>query len=106
MNKCPCCGSPISSKIAVSLETNTASIVGTTVRFPATEAEILHVLIDRSPAVAYMDELINKVWGSWGEGSLGALQVHICKINKKIKPLGFIAANEYGEGYRLEERAA
>jgi DNA-binding response OmpR family regulator len=106
MNKCPCCGSPISSKVAVSLETNTASIDGTTIRFPATEAEILHVLIERSPALAQMDELINKVWGACGEGSIGTLQTHICKINKKIKPLGFIAANEYGEGYRLEECAA
>ena len=101
---CPCCGQPIpvSDDVIVSLNTNSITVRGVSLHLQPREAEIMHVLAGRMPASVRRDVITARVW-CLGERELTAknLDVHICKLRRKLEPLG-LAIRTYAHGVGRE----
>jgi DNA-binding response OmpR family regulator len=98
--KCPCCGQsiPVSDEVLVSLDTNSITVRGVSVRLEPREAEVLFVLAARMPAPIRRETIVAKVWGLWdGEATAKNVDVHICKLRRKLARVGLRIAN-YREG--------
>jgi DNA-binding response OmpR family regulator len=98
--KCPCCGQPIpvSSDVIVSLNTNSITLRGVTMRLEPREAEVLYVLAERMPAPLTRETIVAKVWGlSDSEAPAKNVDVHVCKLRQKLGRLG-LTISKYREG--------
>lgn len=102
---CPCCGQRIADgeSLVVSLETNTASRLGTTVQLTPRMAEILTVLRGRYPGSANTGGLIRAIYGHRDEpaSAYTALRVHISYLRRRLAPLGVAIEVTYTAGWRL-----
>ncbi len=100
--KCPCCGQliPVSDDVFVSLDTNSITVRGVSLRLQPREAEILHVLAGRMPAPVRRGVITSRVW-CVGEREMSAknVDVHICRLRRKLAPLGLsIRTHVHGVG--------
>lgn len=89
--KCPCCGQPIpaSDDVIVSLDTNSITVRGVSLRLTSRQTEILHVLAKRMPAPVRRGVIVAQVWGlSESETASKSLDVHFFNLRRKLEPLG------------------
>lgn len=98
---CPCCGQPIpvSDDVIVSLDTNSITVRGMSLRLTPRQAEILRVLADKMPAPVRRQTVTARVW-CLNERELTEknLDVHVSNLRHKIAPLGLaIHTHRHGE---------
>lgn len=101
---CPVCGSSLTG-IALSWNAERGVVVGEG-RFavlPDSEGKILQLLIDRWPNVASKESLHHAIYGLDPDGGaeIRIIDVFICRLRKKIKPLGVDIETSWGSGYSL-----
>lgn len=104
-NKCPCCGQSVEfGGILLSLDTNSISYKGKTVRLHATEAEIACVLVERAPIVARREFIVTRVWGVNERETTARknLDVQIMNLRRKVAPIGLNIKTIRSVGYQLE----
>lgn len=102
--KCPCCGQPIpvSDDVIVSLNTNSITVRGVSLRLAPRQAEILHVLAMCMPKPVRRGAITAHVWGMT-ERELTAknLDVHISNLRPKLKTIGLMIRT-YTHGWASE----
>lgn len=102
---CPCCGRPYDKSLGVDLGSNLLYCAGAVVQLTATEAEIAHMLVERFPRTVSVESLI---WGIYGPGEQkhkntdAIIKVMVCKLRKKVAPVGLAIKVGYTRGYRLD----
>ena len=83
------------------LSTNKLSFEDSFIILPQTEADLLKVLIEKSPDLVSKDELLEPVWSTKYIDE-NILQVNITRLRKKLKNLGpFVIYNKRSKGYGL-----
>src|SRR5690349_7797078 len=88
---CPACGHAVDPhELLVDLNNNTVTRFGLTVFITPTEAEILTCISEAYPTRLKTARLIERVYGAWErpEGGRRSLQVTICKMRRRLAPLG------------------
>lgn len=100
---CPCCGAALQNqRLRIDLNTNTFLYKTHSIPLRAREAELLSVLIDRSPGVVAHDTIVRCVWGQNEPGDPEKnIQVTICRLRKKLKGTGASILNVFEVGYRF-----
>ena len=93
MGCCPTCGQDIPHlQVFVDLNSqpNRVCRFGWEARITPLEAELLVALMRVSPSSLAVDRAAFALWGSgeWPDSYRGALQVLVCKLRKKLKPMG------------------
>lgn len=104
-NLCPTCGNVVPDReLIVSLEANTVICNGRSAKLTSQQAEILHILANAAPRVVTIDAIIAGIYGSSvePETSVVLIRTHICKIRRKIAPLGLTIKNTHAIGYTLQ----
>ena len=106
-DRCPCCRQvlPASAELIVDVE---AGIVVRNGRFAALtrhEFEVFEAL--REGRVLSQQQLIARIyWQADEEPDAKIIDVYVCKIRKRLKPLGVEIQTIWGKGYRLLPTAA
>lgn len=102
--KCPCCGQPIpvSDDVIVSLDTNSITVRGVSLRLRPREAEILRVLVNCMPTPVRRTVIIASVWAlTEREPTAKGVDVHVSNLRRKIKPLGLAISTYTTIGFAL-----
>lgn len=67
------------------------------------QAEILHILVKRSPKVVSHDSLIAALYGNAEDvPTFASLKVAICRLRKRVAALPFEIKTAWGKGWLLE----
>ncbi len=77
-------------------------LAGRSVTLSRTETDLLDVLIDRFGCLVSHDTLHQWLPGRQGVASRNALNLHIMRIRRRIKPLGLVIRTVRGRGYLIE----
>jgi DNA-binding response OmpR family regulator len=79
----------VSDDVFVSLDTNSITVRGVSLRLAPKHAEILHVLAGCMPAPVRRGFITARVWGLCErERTAKNLDVHIFNLRRKLEPLG------------------
>ena len=78
---------------------------GRWVSLPPLEARLTATLLDRFGAVVGRDTLIRAVWPGQAPGR-NALDVHILRLRRRLRPLGLVIRTVRSRGYLLEPDGA
>lgn len=71
------------------------------------ENDILAFILARAPNVALKNRILYAVWRDPDDAAdLKTINVHICKIRRKLAPFGVAITVAWGEGYFLHSAAA
>ncbi len=81
-----------------------ATLAGRRLRCTAREFALLLHLAERQGAVVTPIGLFAAVWNASLEGSVNAVQVHICHLRAKMGAHAWMIETVRGEGYRLRSR--
>jgi DNA-binding response OmpR family regulator len=93
MNKCPCCGQAVQDSPLIENEKYRTVVRGNVVvRFSPTEWAIWKCLRNASDSVEH-EALFVRVYGLLDVGE-NNITVHISKMRKKLKPLGWLIKND------------
>jgi DNA-binding response OmpR family regulator len=106
---CPCCAQPLPFDEALRFEAASGIVVrfGQFAALTRAEAEMLQILIDAKSAVMSKEKLLTSLyWQENDEPNIKMIDVWICKLRKKISPLGLNIQTIWGNGYRLIIAAA
>lgn len=101
---CPCCGAAIdAAKPFVDQNSSTLIYKGYSVKLETIDYRILELLTKRAPGVVAHDSLISHVWSGAREpeDAANSLKVGMCKVRRKLAPLGLSVVNVFSVGYRL-----
>ncbi|MFQ5578604.1 MAG: response regulator transcription factor [Anaerolineae bacterium] len=93
-------------ELVVDLDSRRVELRGKLVKLTPTEFRLLSVLLRRVGRVVSHEELIQEIWGTEKETSLGSLKLYIYYLRKKLEdeprnPHYLLA--EWGIGYRFRE---
>jgi len=93
----------------IDLEQRRITVGGQSVKLTPTEFRLLSILVKRAGRVVPHEELIQEVWGTDKQVSLGSLKLYIHYLRNKIeqhprKPQYLLA--EWGIGYRFKQSSA
>lgn len=101
---CPTCGAGLKNQqMRVDLDTNTFLIRGYCVYLRAKEAELLSILVARSPGVVTHDTLASRLWGvSEPADAAKNIQVHVCRLRRALAPFGAAIISIFNTGYRFD----
>jgi DNA-binding response OmpR family regulator len=93
-------------QLSIDLENRYVEIRGKPIKLTPTEFRLLSILMRKVGRVVTHEELIQEIWGTGKEVSLGSLKLYIHYLRQKIedhpkKPRYLLA--EWGIGYRLRE---
>lgn len=107
MIACPCCGGELSEAGFLILADRSLVIRGdATAHLTGKEFEVFKLLFDRRPKVMSKEIIFAALYDlSNEEVEIKIVDVYVCKINKKIKPLGVSVLNSWGKGYWLNFEA-
>lgn len=100
---CPCCGAEIKNqRPRIDLNTNTFLYRTHTIPLRKRSAELLEILIKRSPGVVTHDTIIRCLWGQNEPGHPAKnIQVQVCRLRQLLKGTGVSIVNIVDVGYRL-----
>ena len=105
MNRCPCCGQTLAvrAKPKIDLTWNTLLYGDQAVRFTASEAELLAVLLQHMPNVVSREQLITGIYGFQdGPGNESSIiDTWICHIRPRLKAIGLQIITHRGCGFSL-----
>lgn len=106
--KCPTCGQHVAPPKKMRLDLNTGCIVvGDWIgRVAPRQAEVLHVLLTRSPEAVPMPYLIQRVYGiNEPEKASEDVRSFIRHLKPRLMGSGYQIKNSYGFGYSLRPTA-
>jgi len=104
---CPCCGTPISPNDERLLVADDVGIVvanGQIAHLTPAEMSLLVALREAAPAVLSKERLLaqtNRDLTGRDDREIKIVDVWVCKLRKKLVPLGVEIATSWGQGYRL-----
>lgn len=105
---CPCCGQAI--PVNVALQVDEAGIVvhaGSFVILSKSEAEIFASLRAAQGQIVSREQLLAGLYMVGAdEAEIKIIDVHICKLRAKLKPLGLSIQTAWGRGFRFVPPAA
>jgi two-component system KDP operon response regulator KdpE len=93
-------------QLVIDLDSRRVELRGKSIKLTRTEFRLLAVLLRKAGRVVSHEELIQEIWGTEKETSLGSLKLYIHYLRQKIedqpeKPHYLLA--EWGIGYRLRK---
>jgi two-component system, OmpR family, KDP operon response regulator KdpE len=93
-------------KLLIDLNSRRVEVRGKPIKLTRTEFRLLSILLHRAGRVVTHEDLINEIWGTEKETSLGSLKLYIHYLRQKIEdhpkqPYYLLA--EWGIGYRLRK---
>lgn len=99
---CPVCGQPCHS-LPVTLLPERGMVVanGKFTVLTGKEMAILELLADRFPRVLSKDAILSLMYQFEDEPEIKIIDVFICKLRKKIEPIGVRIDTAWGKGYGL-----
>ncbi len=68
------------------------------------EWQIIETLLRRFPNAVHKETIFLRVWGGSSDVQIKTLGVFICKLRKKIGPIGLHIETLFGMGYQLHIR--
>lgn len=101
---CPLCGGPIAaSPVLILPERGMVVANGRFVIMPSAEMLLLQRLVDVFPRVLSKQEAMNWIYQLRpdDEPEIKIIDVYICKMRKKLEPLGIRIDPSWGRGYAL-----
>lgn len=104
---CETCGRPL-QYVKSGVEVDAAGFVthgGRSIKLSLGEAKVFRVLHSTFGNVVHRNRIYDLVWGD-RETELKIVDVLICKVRKKIEPLGLVITNTWGVGYTLSKAPA
>lgn len=106
-NNCPLCGSEISEvPFTILKERGMVAVNGSAVILPDLEAKCLSVLSEHFPRVVSTEKMMSELyWDRGEEPEPKIVDVLVCKIRAKIKPLGVSIETHWGRGYSISAKA-
>ena len=81
-------------------ESQNLEMNGASVEFTDTEYRILRALVKEDAAIVVRGEILDKAFGN-ATLSSRSLDVHVCTLRKKLRPLGLDIVSVRGVGYRV-----
>lgn len=109
MVACPCCSREITDDAGVLIDIDGGFIVanGEVARLPETEFNLFNFLWNAKPRLVSREQLMSDAY--WlrhdvDEPDIKIIDVFICKIRKKLEPLGVSIDTVWGRGYRILPR--
>lgn len=100
---CPLCGGPLDAAVLYMLRDR--GVIGRgdqQVQLTGKEWEIFARLYERRPAVLSQEQLSDWLYQlEDAEPEIRIIDVFICRLRKKLKPLGVRIGNHWGKGYSL-----
>lgn len=102
---------PITRKIAMAgveldLDTRQASFAGTPAPLPRRELSLLEILLGAQGRTVPKVELLDHVYGVGADVEEAAIEAHISRLRKRLKPHGLAIRVQRGLGYSLVEMDA
>lgn len=91
--------------IVMDVDRHVVTVLGTAVKLPLKEFELLEVLMRNAGRVLTRGQLIDRVWGSDYVGDTKTLDVHVKRLRSKIEPNPAepsVLVTVRGLGYKLE----
>ena len=105
---CSKCGRPLQSreKAGLTVEIGWMNSNGQSVRISSREYQIVKKLLQLYPDLVLHDDMYLAVWGYDSDVQDKTKHVYMCKLRKKLRPLGFDIKLNFGIGYRLAKYVA
>ena len=102
---------PITRKIAMAsveldLDTRQASFAGAPAALPRRELSLLEILIGAQGRTVAKADLLEHVYGTGADVEEAAIEAHISRLRKRLKPHGLAIKVQRGLGYSLVEATA
>lgn len=101
-NACPLCGQSV-DELPVTILPERGMVVanGGFAILTGKEASVLAALADAFPKHLTKDRILDLVYGELDEPEIKIVDVFICKIRKKVAPIGVHIDTFWGSGYAL-----
>jgi DNA-binding response OmpR family regulator len=80
-----------------------ASVAGEALDLPRREMSLLEALMEAEGRTVSKERLLERLYGAGAEVEDSAIEVHVSRLRKRLKPHGFEIAVQRGLGYRLAE---
>lgn len=80
-----------------------ASIAGAVLDLPRREVSLLEALMEAAGRTVSKERLLEKLYGAGAEVEDSAIEVHVSRLRKRLRPHGFEITVQRGLGYRLAE---
>lgn len=101
--ECPCCGQQIQSlDIIVNVDGSTVLCGGSAVYLTRQEMVVFNSLFKAYPRVVTREKIFNDIYPLHQTGCQKIIDVLICKLRRKLAPLGIVIATNWGCGYSIE----
>lgn len=104
--ECPCCGQQVSNiRLLTDTITNTVTTPEGKIKLTPKEMDFLVLMMRKYPEIATKEAVWETVFMEPnGDGpELKIVDVFVCKMRKKLSPLGIVIETFWGRGYRLVE---
>lgn len=100
---CPVCGGGLPAMpLTILPERGMVVANGAFVSMPPSEMTVLEALVERWPNVVTKEAIMECLYLlEQDEAFIKIIDVYVCKIRKKIKPLGIEIQTHWGRGYSL-----
>lgn len=92
--------------VELDLDSRQVSIGGSPVAMPRREISLLEVLLGAQGRTVSKADLLDHLYGTGADIEEGAVEVHVSRLRKRLKPHGLVIKVQRGIGYSLTEEAA
>lgn len=92
--------------VELDLDSRQVSIGGSPVAMPRREISLLEVLLGAQGRTVSKADLLDHLYGTTADIEEGAVEVHVSRLRKRLKPHGLVIKVQRGIGYSLTEEAA
>lgn len=102
--RCPCCGAPISPADVLFDEAHRYVVhSGSVVMLTPREAEVFARLLKSAPLVVAAESIFAAIYAGRVDGGpeYKNIDIFVCRLRRKLKPLGLVIETIWGTGYRL-----
>ena len=89
--------------VAFDIDTRQVAIDGQPVALPRREVSLLESLLGAQGRTVSKAELLTHVYGTGADVEEGAIEVHVSRLRKRLKPHGLLIRVHRGLGYSLAE---
>lgn len=100
--KCPCCGQETTLDLVVSVDTNTVTHCGQSIKLQPRHTELVQVLAESAPKIVRLSVIISRVWGvSEPEHADRCVYVAVSKLRPKLATIKLEIVGYEKRGYVL-----
>jgi DNA-binding response OmpR family regulator len=103
---CPCCAQPIAidDRIMIDVEGGFVAGGGHITRLTESEFNLFHMIWSSQPRTVSREKLMTEAYWRRSddeEPEIKIIDVFVCKLRKKLLPLGVVIDTVWGRGYRI-----